>query len=50
VLSPADREAICSKADYILEYIENAPKSGKWRGRAKVGTKKPWYNEVTDWA
>jgi hypothetical protein len=49
VLSQAEREAICSKVDLILEYIEGAPKSGKWRGRAKVGTKKPWYNEVTDW-
>jgi hypothetical protein len=50
VLSQTDQEAICSKVELILEYIEGAPKSGKWRGRAKVGTKRPWYNEVTDWS
>jgi hypothetical protein len=49
VLSQADGERICSKADLILKHIEDVPKSGKWRGRAKIGTKKPWYNEVTDW-
>ena len=49
VLTQEHWEIICSKADTILQHIEDAPKSGKWKGRAKVGTKKPWYNEVTDW-
>ncbi len=40
---------IRSKADYILAYLEKAPKSGKWKSREKVGTKKIWYNEVSDW-
>ncbi len=26
--------------------IEDAPKSRRWRIRAKVGTKKQWYQDV----
>ena len=48
-LTEAQRTAIAKNADLILQVIENAPKSGRWKGRAKVGTKKPWYNEVSDW-
>ena len=43
------RATIKSKADYILAYLEKAPKSGRWKSREKVGTKKIWYNEVSDW-
>jgi hypothetical protein len=48
-LSEEQRATIGEKADRILQYIENEPKSGKWKRRAKVGTRKPWYNEVSDW-
>jgi hypothetical protein len=44
------RLAICQKADQILQVIENAPKTGNWQRRAKVGTSKPWYNLVEDWS
>jgi hypothetical protein len=50
ILTDHHRLAIAQNADRIIQAIENAPKSGKWKGRAKVGTKKPWYNEVSDWA
>lgn len=43
------RQLICGCADQLLAILESAPKSGKWKGRAKVGTKKIWYNEVSDW-
>jgi len=33
----------------ILSAIESTPKTGRWKGREKVGTRKPWYNEVSDW-
>lgn len=33
-----------------MQQIEKIPKSGNWKRRAQVGTKKPWYNEVSDWA
>jgi hypothetical protein len=49
-LTDQHRKVIREKANHILQTIENAPKSGKWKGRAKVGTKKQWYNEVSDWA
>jgi hypothetical protein len=49
VLSDMQRITICAKADRILKAIEDIPKTGKWKGRAKVGNKKPWYNEVSDW-
>ena len=49
VLNDQHGSIITSKVDQLLQAIENAPKSGKWKSRAKVGNKKPWYNEVSDW-
>jgi hypothetical protein len=49
VLFEPHRAIIREKADLILQAIEEAPKSGKWKGRAEVGIKNPWYNEVSDW-
>ncbi len=49
-LSDEHRQLISGCADQLLAILESAPKSGKWKGRAKVGTKKIWYNEVSDWA
>ncbi len=48
-LTDEHRATIREKADAILDYLEKTPKSGKWKGREKVGTKKIWYNEVSDW-
>jgi hypothetical protein len=49
VLTDQHRDIIRNKADQILQIIENAPKSGKWKSRAKIGNKRLWYNEVSDW-
>lgn len=49
-LTEQNRELIGERADSIVQHIEKAPKTSKWKGRAKVGTKKPWYNEVSDWS
>lgn len=49
VLSDGDRSVIARRADEILRAVEDAPKSGRWKKRAKVGTSKRWYNEVADW-
>jgi hypothetical protein len=49
-LSEDQRAAIRDQADRLIEAIESAPKSGRWKGRAKVGAGRPWYNEVSDWA
>ena len=49
-LTEDQRTIIGGKVDALLKIIEEAPKSGKWKGRAKTGTSKPWYKEVADWA
>ena len=49
-LTPSHQAIIQEKVDQLLKIIENAPKSFSWKQRAKVGTKKQWYNDVTDWA
>jgi len=45
-LKEADRKDVAAKIDKILDSIEKEPKSFKWKMRAKIGTKKKWYNEV----
>jgi hypothetical protein len=49
-LTDDHRAIIAKKVDYFVKFIEDTPKSGKWRSRAKAGTSKPWYQEVSDWA
>ena len=49
-LTDDHRAIIAEKVDYFLKFIEDTPKSGKWKSRAKAGTGKPWYQEVSDWA
>jgi len=49
-LSESQREIICAQVDTLVHSIENAPKSWGWKMRAKTGTKKIWYKEVSDWA
>ena len=48
-LSAEQKASVIAKADGVLQIIEAEPKSGKWKRRAEVGTKKPWYTEVLDW-
>jgi hypothetical protein len=48
-LSDLQRDIIREKANHLRQAIEDAPKSGKWKGRAAVGDKKIWYNDVSDW-
>jgi len=48
-LSGEQRAIIGEKVDYLVQFIEAAPKSGKWKSRAKAGASKPWYQEVSDW-
>lgn len=45
-LSDSQREEIRSKIDSALKLIEEAPKSLRWKLRAKVGTRILWYREV----
>ena len=48
VLSPRDREVIAGRIDQLLDMIEKEPKSVGWKLRARVGTKKQWYNDVEE--
>jgi hypothetical protein len=48
-LDEEQRMTIRNQADHLIKAIESAPKSGRWKSRAKVGTSKIWYNEVSDW-
>jgi hypothetical protein len=45
-LSPDQAEVIRARLAEMLGLIEGAPKSRKWRLRAKVGPKKQWYQDV----
>jgi hypothetical protein len=49
-LDAGQQAVIGQKVDGLLQQIEAEPKSGKWRKRAQTGTKKLWYNEVSDWS
>jgi hypothetical protein len=48
-LSNQERILIKEKAEAMIKIIENEPKSGKWKSRAKTGASKVWYKEVSDW-
>jgi hypothetical protein len=49
-LTEDHRAVITEKIDHFLKYINDTPKSGKWKSRAKTGISKPWFKEVSDWA
>jgi len=49
-LSDDQRAIIAEKADDFIKIIEEEPKSNKWKSRARIGSRKPWYQEVSDWA
>lgn len=44
-LSSADRATIAERIDQLTAGIERAPKTAKWRLRARVGDRVTWYDE-----
>ncbi len=46
VVSAEQGDLILSRINDLRKLIEDAPKSRKWKMRAKVGTKKQWYQDV----
>jgi len=48
-LTEEQKDFVRQQATYLLETIENSPKTNRWKKRAQVGVRKLWYNEVTDW-
>jgi hypothetical protein len=47
-LSEHQTEVISKRIRQLLEMIEATPKSTKWKLRARVGTRKRWYQEVNE--
>ena len=47
-ITDAEATIIRSRINDLLQVIEDAPKSMKWKMRAKIGTKMLWYQEVTE--
>ena len=47
-IGSGDAEIIRSRIDDLLQAIEDAPKSMKWKMRARIGTRMKWYQEVTE--
>jgi hypothetical protein len=45
-LNPDQAQMIRGRLAEMLGLIEDSPKSRRWRLRAKVGTKKQWYQDV----
>jgi hypothetical protein len=45
-IGKSDRQEIARKIDALLERVDKEPKSFGWKMRAKVGTKKRWYEPV----
>jgi len=43
-----DPTVLRSRVQALQQRIDAAPKSAKWRLRAKVGTRYPWYEEVEE--
>lgn len=47
-LTEDDRSTIETRIDRLIEAIDSQPKSLSWNLRAKVGTRKKWYEDVED--
>lgn len=47
-VSERHAEIITRRVDQLIAKIEEAPKSKRWKVRAKVGTRKRWYQEVNE--
>lgn len=47
-ITGAQGDVIRGRIDDLLARIETAPKSIKWKLRAKIGTRRLWYQEVSE--
>ena len=47
-LSADQHKLVDSRIQELLDDIEKHPKSIQWKARAKIGTKKKWYNDVEE--
>lgn len=49
VLTEDDAQIVRQRVNRILGYLEEQPKSQRWRLRERIGTRKKWYNDVEEW-
>jgi hypothetical protein len=47
-LSHEDRDVVHGRIHELLERIEEAPKSIKWKARARIGERMKWYKDVEE--
>ncbi len=47
-LSQQDADLVSGRIDALVKKVEAAPKSLKWRMRARLGTRTSWYTEAED--
>lgn len=47
-LTEENRNIVCKRVDAILQAIETKPKSSSWKIRARIGTRKKWYEDVEE--
>ena len=47
-IGAGEADVIRARVDELLQAIEGAPKSMKWKMRGKIGTRVKWYQEVTE--
>ncbi|MBW2120954.1 MAG: hypothetical protein JRH07_03800 [Deltaproteobacteria bacterium] len=48
-LDEQDVSVVDKRLGELLKYLEEGPKSVRWKLRAKLGTKVKWYNVIDDW-
>jgi alkyl sulfatase BDS1-like metallo-beta-lactamase superfamily hydrolase len=46
MLTPEEKATVDKRIAVMLEAFEAAPKSMKWKMRAKIGPSRKWYTEV----
>jgi len=49
VLQAEDVQVVTQRLEALLCYLDESPKSLKWKARSVIGTKVKWYNEVDEW-
>ena len=47
-LDDGQRQVIAGRIDELAARIEKEPKTSKWKVRARIGTRKRWYQEVAE--
>jgi hypothetical protein len=48
VIPEEEKQRVKHNVDSLLNAIDEHPKSLRWRMRARIGTKKQWYNDVEE--